>query len=104
MTQLNKTFERTPALIPVAGLLLAAAVTIGALAASLGHGAQGGLVPAEPHGPAPIAAPRTDRAAILSQLQSEYLRAISVGWYGGESDPILDRLHSEYLREIAADW
>jgi len=103
MTQLNKTFERTPALIPVAGLLLASAVVVGALATGFGGGAGVGRIPAGPVAP-PVTAPRTDPAAIRAQLQSEYLREISGGWYGSEGDAILDRLHSEYLREIAADW
>jgi len=131
MTQLNKTFERTPTLIPVAGLLLASAVVVGALATGFGSGAGVDRIPAGPVAP-PVTAPRTDPAAIRAQLQSEYLREISAGWYvtaprtdpaairaqlqseylreisaswyGGDGDAILDRLHSEYLREIAADW
>jgi hypothetical protein len=131
MTQLNRTFERTPILIPVAGLLLATALVIGALASGFDGGAGTGRVPAGPVAP-PIAAPRTDRVAIRAQLQSEYLRDISAGWYvkpqrtdpaairaqlqseylreisedwyRGDGGTILDRLYSDYLRKIAADW
>jgi hypothetical protein len=108
MTQLNKTFERTPALIPAAGLLLAAAVAVGALATGLGRGGQGGLSPAQPAAPAPVTVTRAERAAILSRLDSEYLREISAGWYitAPRPDPtdIRSRLYSEYLREISKNW
>jgi hypothetical protein len=106
MTQLNKTFERTPALIPAAGLLLAAVVAVGALASTFGRGPQGGLVPAEPYAPAPVT--QIERAAILSRLDSEYLREISKGWYvtarPTDRDSIRSRLYSEYLLEISKDW
>ncbi len=132
MTSLNKTFQRTPTLIPVAGLLLATAVVVGALAAGFGVRPGADRIPAGPVAPPPIAAPRTDRVAIRAQLQSEYLREISTGWYVtpqrtdpaairaqlqsehlreiskdwylGDGGTILDRLYSEYLRKIAAEW
>ena len=49
-------------------------------------------------------APRTDPAAILAGLQSEYLRFIARGWYATEADVDPNLLYSEYLREIARDW
>jgi hypothetical protein len=49
-------------------------------------------------------APRTDPAAILAGLQSEYLRFIARSWYATETDVDPNLLYSEYLREIARDW
>jgi hypothetical protein len=107
MTQLNRTFQRTPALIPVAGLLLATAIVGGALASGFNGWTGSVQVPAAPAVPH-VDPPRTDRAAIRAQLQSEYLRDISRGWYvtpqRTDRAAIRAQLQSEYLREISRDW
>jgi hypothetical protein len=118
MTQLSKTFERPSSLLPAAaaGLLVAGAIAIGAFAVGFGVGTQAGVtdaaaapdvvVPAPAAvAPAPVAV-RTDRAAILSRLDSEYLRQIAAGWYVTGSRSAIDpnQFQSEYLREISAGW
>jgi hypothetical protein len=102
MAQFNGTFNRTSFFVPVAGLIMAGAVALVAVAWVLGGGSATSVTPSG--GAAAAPATRTDRAAILGGIQSEYLRGVAAGWYvaGPRFDP--SQLQSEYLREIARDW
>ena len=108
MSQLSRTFRRPSFLVPAAvvGMLVAGAIAVGVVAAGLRvetgtSETQAGAVAAAP-------AVRTDRAAIVSRLDSEYLREIAQGWYAPavrtDRAAIVSRLNSEYLREIAQGW
>ena len=102
MTQLDGTLSRPSYFVPVvAGLLVAGAIALGSVAWSLGLGRGTADTPTG-GAPAPVA--RTDRAAILGGIQSEYLAGVAAGWY--VTAPAVDPgwLQSEYLRELARDW
>ena len=103
MAHLTGTFHRPTHVAPraLAGVLIVAVVLSVALA---------GLVVATRPAQAPEVAapaayvPATTRAAILNQLNSEFLRSIARGWYVTAPRVNPDLLNSEYLREIARDW
>jgi len=102
MTQLDGTLTRPTYVVPVvAGLLVAGAIALGGVAWSLGFGTGTADTPTD-RAPAPVT--RTDRAAILGGIQSEYLAGVAAGWY--VTAPAFDpgQLQSEYLREISRDW
>ena len=108
MTELSWTFERPRSLVltAVAGLVVAGAIVVRALAAgfSIDNRASDRVAGAV----APVPAASTDRAAIVAQLNSEYLRSIARGWYvpaaSTDRAAIFAQLNSEYLREIARGW
>ena len=107
MAQLSGTFNRPSTFVPaVAGLVAAAAIAFGAVAWSL-TGGMGTIVTPSGGG---VAAPatRTDRAAIVGGIQSEYLAGVAAGWYvtapRTDRASIVGRLDSEYLHGIAAGW
>lgn len=103
MAQANQTMTRRTIPVPakLAAGLAAGAIAMAVLAAGIGFATRPPVAPAGPA--APVFEPRTDRAAILAGLNSEYLRSIAGSWY---VDPAVDpgRFYSEYLRELSRDW
>lgn len=100
MSQLSGTLRRsTPVAPAVARLVVVGALVIALAAAALG--AAIGIATAPSVGPVAV---RADRAAILAQIHSEYLRSIARGWYVQGPSVDANKLYSEYLREISRDW
>jgi hypothetical protein len=107
MAQLSGTFNRPSFFVPAAAaLIVAGAVALGAVAWSLAGGTGTSVSPTGGGTAAPVT--RTDRAAIVGGIQSEYLAGVASGWYvtapRTDRASIVGRLDSEYLRGIAAGW
>ena len=102
MAQLDGTLSRPSYRVPVvAGLVVAGAIALGGVAWSLGLGTRT-IDPPTGVPAAPVT--RTDRAAILGGIQSEYLAGVAAGWYVTSMPVNPGQLQSEYLRELARDW
>jgi hypothetical protein len=80
MTELSKTFRRPSFLVPAAvvGMLVTGAIVVGAVAA--GPGVEIGMSETQTGAVVSAPAPRADRNAITTQLNSEYLREIAQDW------------------------
>jgi hypothetical protein len=103
MAQLSGTFNRPSFFVPAAaGLVVAAAIVLGAVAWALGAGSGTFVTPSGGGAAAP--ATRTDRAAIVGGIQSEYLAGVASDWYVTAPAIGPGQIQSEYLWEIARDW